>query len=402
MYGEDGLEATVGDLTQRDIKGLGSQPNKFPAPVHLDQKQDLPTVFLHIYPDIKMPPAPQKRRRNGEGEERRPKKKVRKVKKQTDYHSSSEESDADDGLAINVQRASDAPKGWPKHVKEAVKMAGGNAEPLGRRGAAQEALAAKKAKTQPKKSILKAAPQKAEESEEDDEDDEAEVDELEKNTALNTFPGEGEESDDEIDDDDLELDDDEPDLDASSNDDEDDSDAPSETESSTSMTSSQAARNKKKRNDPTAFATSISKILDTKLSTAKRSDPVLSRSKSAADANKTLADQKLEGKARAQIRAERVAAREKGRVKDVLGVETEGVETGAVMELEKKLKKTAQRGVVRLFNAVRAAQVQGEKARVHASNTGVVGMGKREERVNEMSKQGFLDLISSGGKVVEA
>lgn len=347
-----------------------------------------------------MPPAPQKRRRNGEGEERRPKKKVRKVKKQTDYHSSSDESDAEDGLAINVQRASDAPKGWPKHVKEAVKMAGGNAEPLGKRGAAQEALAAKKAKSEPKKSILKAVPQKVEESEDDEDDEEGvAVDELEKNTALNTFPGEGEESDDENDDDDLELDDDEPDLDGSSDE---DSDAPSETESSTSMTSSQAARNKKKRNDPTAFATSISKILDTKLSTAKRSDPVLSRSKSAADANKTLADQKLEGKARAQIRAERVAAREKGRVKDVLGVESEGVDTGAVMELEKKLKKTAQRGVVRLFNAVRAAQVQGEKARVHAANTGVVGMGKREEQVNEMSKQGFLDLISSGGKVVEA
>jgi hypothetical protein len=345
-----------------------------------------------------MPPAPQKRRRNGEGEERRPKKKVRKIKKQTDYHSSSDESDADDGLAINVQRASDAPKGWPKHVKEAVKMAGGNAEPLGKRGAAQEALAAKKAKAEPKKSILKAAPEKVE-SEGEDEDEE--VDELEKNTALNTHPGEGEDSEEGDEDNELELDDDEPDLDASSNED-DDSDMPSETESSTSMTSSQAARNKKKRNDPTAFATSISKILDTKLSTAKRSDPVLSRSKSAADANKTLADQKLEAKAKAQIRAEKVAAREKGRVKDVLGLETEGIETGKVVELEKRLKKTAQRGVVRLFNAVRAAQVQGEKARTHAVNTGVVGMGKREEKVNEMSKQGFLDLIGSGGKVVEA
>lgn len=351
-----------------------------------------------------MPPAPQKRRRNGEGEERRPKKKVRKIKKQTDYHSSSDESDAEnDGLAINVQRASDAPANWPKHVKEVVKPAGGNAEPLGKRGAAQEALAAKMAKNMkvPKKSILKAAPvKKMEESEENDD----QVDELEKNTALNTAPGDGE-SDSE--DDELELDDDEPDIDADSNDEgegegEGEEDSQSETESTTSMTSSQATRNKKKRNDPTAFATSISKILDTKLSTSKRSDPVLSRSKSAADANKTLADQKLEAKAKAQIRSERVAAREKGRVKDVLGLETEGVETGKVVVLEKRLKKTAQRGVVRLFNAVRAAQVQGEKARVQQGREGVVGMGKREERVNEMSKQGFLDLIGSGGKVVEA
>lgn len=33
-----------------------------------------------------------------------------------------------------------------------------------------------------------------------------------------------------------------------------------------------------------------------------------------------------------------------------------------------------------------------------AKSEGVVGMRQREERVNEMSKQGFLDLISSGGK----
>ena len=81
-----------------------------------------------------------------------------------------------------------------------------------------------------------------------------------------------------------------------------------------------------------------------------------------------------------------------------MGLETEGVDTGKVLEEEKKLKKTAQRGVVRLFNAVRAAQVKAEEAARSARSEGVVGMQKREERVNEMSKQGFLDLISSGGK----
>jgi len=68
-----------------------------------------------------------------------------------------------------------------------------------------------------------------------------------------------------------------------------------------------------------------------------------------------------------------------------------------VMEEEKRLRKTAQRGVVKLFNAVRAAQVKGEEASREARAKGLVGQGRREERVNEMSKKGFLDLIAGGG-----
>ncbi|SMQ53661.1 unnamed protein product [Zymoseptoria tritici ST99CH_3D7] len=340
-----------------------------------------------------MPPAPKRRR--GDDEPRKPKKKVKRVKKQTDYHSSSEDSDDEDGLAINVQRASDAPKPngtEPKHVKEAVILAGGNAEPLGARGS----HATKSAK--PKKSILKAAPDVEVEEEaqdgasENEEMDDAEDEELQKNTALNMQPDSASDSEADVEDlqaadDDL---DDEPDLASSA----------SGSDSETSATSSQpSTHSKKKRNDPTAFATSITKILSTKLSTAKRSDPVLSRSASAAEANRTLADQKLDALAKAQIRAEKRAIREKGRVKDVLGLETPEVDTGAVLEAEKRLKKTAQRGVVKLFNAVRAAQVKGESAAREARDEGVVGWKKREERVNEMSKQGFLDLLKGGGKV---
>ncbi|KJX97688.1 hypothetical protein TI39_contig471g00001 [Zymoseptoria brevis] len=338
-----------------------------------------------------MPPAPKRRR--GDDEPRKPKKKVKRVKKQTDYHSSSEDSDDEDGLAINVQRASDAPKPngtEPKHVKEAVILAGGNAEPLGARGS----HATKSAK--PKKSILKAAPVvdvgEDDGASENEEMDDAEDEELQKNTALNMQPDSASDSEADVEDlasNDEDLDD-EPDLASSA----------SGSDSETSATSSQpSTHSKKKRNDPTAFATSITKILSTKLSTAKRSDPVLSRSASAAEANRTLADQKLDALAKAQIRAEKRAIREKGRVKDVLGLETPEVDTGAVLEAEKRLKKTAQRGVVKLFNAVRAAQVKGESAAREARDEGVVGWKKREERVNEMSKQGFLDLLKGGGKV---
>lgn len=91
---------------------------------------------------------------------------------------------------------------------------------------------------------------------------------------------------------------------------------------------------------------------------------------------------------------------EKGRVKDVLlgtdagNAEGEigGVDVGEMREQEKKLRKTAQRGVVKLFNAVRAAQVKGEEA---ARKGGAPG--RKKERVEEMSKQGFLELVAGGG-----
>jgi hypothetical protein len=151
-----------------------------------------------------------------------------------------------------------------------------------------------------------------------------------------------------------------------------------------------------KRNDPEAFSTSISKILSTKLSHSARKDPVLSRSREAAETSKELADQRLEKKARAKIRADRKEDLERGRVKDVLGL-TSGL-AGETAEEEKRLRKIAQRGVIKLFNAVRAAQVKGEEAAREARKQGTVGVVNREEKVNEMSKQGFLDLINGKNK----
>lgn len=305
---------------------------------------------------------------------RRPKKKIR-VKKQPAYHSSSEEED---------DAREDAISDAPRHV---------------------EAGKAKKAKsvTSRPKPILKrstAVPQPQPASDESDNggielENADEVDEVTKNTALNlALDLESSGDDDEAN---ITSAAETPGTAASSEEDEDESED-SLSESEASLTSNTAPRpRKKKRNDPSAFATSITKILTSKLTTNKRADPVLSRSKSASDAHKTLADEKLEVKARAQIRAERKQSLEKGRVRDVLGLSNEAVDTGAVVEEERLLKRTAQRGVVKLFNAVRGAQVKGEEAVRVAREEGVVGWGKREERVNEMSKQGFLDLISGGG-----
>lgn len=63
-----------------------------------------------------------------------------------------------------------------------------------------------------------------------------------------------------------------------------------------------------------------------------------------------------------------------------------GGEVARVVERERQLRKLAQRGVVRMFNAVRAAQVKSDEAREDVRKKGVVGVGNREQ------KGGFLYL----------
>ncbi|KAI1646745.1 Rrp15p-domain-containing protein [Daldinia loculata] len=164
----------------------------------------------------------------------------------------------------------------------------------------------------------------------------------------------------------------------------------------------QSKKSKSKRNDPDAFATSMSKILSTKLSTTKRADPVLSRSAEAHQAAKDAVDNALEAKARRHLREQKRLAQEKGRVKDVLvgAVDEDGqpeTSTQEIQQTEKRLKKVAHRGVVMLFRAVREAQERAAEAERDTRKDGIVGVQRRQEKVNEMSRQGFLDLIAGGG-----
>lgn len=171
---------------------------------------------------------------------------------------------------------------------------------------------------------------------------------------------------------------------------------------------------KSKRNDPAAFATSISKMLSSKLPASRRADPIVARSASAAEQARQAVDTALEAKARRRLREQKRLAMEKGRVRDVLVASTtrtlnvatgeieevpeEGAETtGELLAAERRLRKVAQRGVVKLFNAVRAAQVKATEAERAARREGVVGVKRKEEKVTEMSRKGFLDLIASGG-----
>ena len=182
-------------------------------------------------------------------------------------------------------------------------------------------------------------------------------------------------------------------------DDDEEEESEEDSEEDTSVAdASKSSCKKSKRHDPEVFANSMQRILNSKLTSTKRSDPVLSRSAAAQQASRTQTEQKLDKAARRKLRADKKAESEKGRDQDVLGLGREDASTGEVIEMEKMLKRTAQRGVVKLFNAVRAAQMGGLQAEKEAQDEErkIVGIDSRKRKVDEMSKQGFLDLLASG------
>lgn len=63
-----------------------------------------------------------------------------------------------------------------------------------------------------------------------------------------------------------------------------------------------------------------------------------------------------------------------------------------ILANEKKLKKVAQRGAIRMFNAILAAQT-GAKS---MDETSILGAKKREEMASQMSKESFLDAVREG------
>lgn len=337
-------------------------------------------------------PSAKRKRPEGMGY-RKPKKLVKKFKKQKAYHSDSEDDDhveetttttttTTEFTPVNMDDSDDEVEDAPAAVTAPV--------------LAPEPVVEKKVTVVEKKATPKpAAPAKSEPAP-------AAVQPKLKSALKQSKkadpPSESEEEEDEDEEEEEDDDDDLEDLDALDDEDLDDSDLEDDDELDLSDDGEGKPKKTRKRNDPTAFATSMSKILGTKLTTSKRQDPVLSRSAAATAASKELAEQKLELKAKRKMHAEKREALDKGRVKDVLGLNTPDVSTAEIQETEKRLQKTAQRGVVKLFNAVRAAQVQGETARSEAKKEGVIGISQRDERVSEMSKKGFLDLIATGGK----
>ncbi|KAF9911387.1 Trimeric GatFAB AmidoTransferase(AdT) complex subunit [Linnemannia zychae] len=130
------------------------------------------------------------------------------------------------------------------------------------------------------------------------------------------------------------------------------------------------------------MAEAMSKILGSSLRKADASTPILARSRGA---ERKIEEEKMEAKARKAISNEKKRLANRDRVKpDYTG-----------MEYEKKLRKVATRGVVQLFNAIKAQQKATddltEKTRPITTNA--------KDKVANLTKASFLDLLKSGTKV---
>ncbi|KAJ3186253.1 hypothetical protein HDU85_007693 [Gaertneriomyces sp. JEL0708] len=128
------------------------------------------------------------------------------------------------------------------------------------------------------------------------------------------------------------------------------------------------------------LANAIGKILagsDTsKESKTDKNRPILSKQK---HIEKSIDNEKLEAKARKLIAAEKKKKEDVGRIKP----------DHSTTDYEKKLRKIATRGVVKLFNAIRVAQKSAEEVK----SSGPVQ--KSAEIAPVVSKNTFLDMIKS-------
>lgn len=85
----------------------------------------------------------------------------------------------------------------------------------------------------------------------------------------------------------------------------------------------------------------------------------------------------------------------------------EWLEQGGTKGYERRLRKVAQRGVVKLFNAIRVAQETSmddvDKARANKRTSAKTNpLGSTEAAVNELSKSNFLDLLRTAPKGTSA
>ncbi|KAK4517677.1 uncharacterized protein ATC70_001018 [Mucor velutinosus] len=212
-----------------------------------------------------------------------------------------------------------------------------------------------KPKTQKVQDLVESASgeSSADEEEEEEEEEEDEDEDMDLDQDANV-EGDDEEEDDEFDDDEMDLEED-------------------------------GAKQPKKYSSE-AFSDAMTKILASTLTGSDKRQPILARSKGL---ERKLEDEKLDYKARKIMSAEKKALKEKGRV----------IPDFTTFEYEKRLRKVATRGVVKLFNAIRTQQKVTEVAVQNASETRkTLSAIEKAKNVSTMSKSSFLDLLKTGQK----
>ncbi|KAJ1967772.1 pre-60S ribosomal particles component [Dispira parvispora] len=144
-----------------------------------------------------------------------------------------------------------------------------------------------------------------------------------------------------------------------------------------SLTLPTKKKRKPKHTDPEDFAQAMASILGAQLKGSAQAAPILAKNRSA---DRKLAEEKLEHQAVKTLTNERRKLREKGRV----------IPDHSNASYEKRLRKVATRGVVKLFNAIRTQQTKGKTAHE------VINEDASRRKVAELSKDNFLDLLKTG------
>ena len=161
-------------------------------------------------------------------------------------------------------------------------------------------------------------------------------------------------------------------------------------------------RSKRSRHDDgsAAFSSAVSSILSSHLKAYDREDPIMARNKKVIREKESS---KLEYRAKKALLAEKRKLMEKARKKDILPLSTststststsEG-EIGRLLAKEARLRRIAQKGVVKLFNAILATQVKVTGREVTESLSDMKNKADRQELVTEVSKEKFLDLVKA-------
>ncbi|GAA5814472.1 hypothetical protein MFLAVUS_007969 [Mucor flavus] len=174
--------------------------------------------------------------------------------------------------------------------------------------------------------------------------------------------------------------------DADAEDDESDDEDEDENDEFDAMDVDGGAVRQPKKYSSEAFSEAMTKILGSTLTGSDKRQPILARSKGL---ERKLEDEKLDYKARKIISAEKKALKEKGRI----------IPDFTTFEYEKRLRKVATRGVVKLFNAIRTQQKVTEVAVQSASEKRKTLVAiEKAKSVSTMSKSSFLDLLKTGQK----
>ncbi|AJW19685.1 Rrp15p [Saccharomyces cerevisiae YJM1342] len=210
------------------------------------------------------------------------------------------------------------------------------------------------------------------------EGDEAEEDEQNSSSDESSKIIDNEQSDAEEDDDEEEEDDDDDDEE------EEDDDFPRKKKS----------KNSKHDDGSTGFSAAVNAILSSHLKAYDRKDPIMARNKKVL---KQSESEKLEYKAKKALLAEKKKLLAKARKTDIIPIasgEDRSENIRKVLEKETALRKIAQKGAVKLFNAILATQVKTEKE-VSENLSGIKNKEEKKELITEVSKEKFLDLVKA-------